>query len=289
MSKLLWDQTGERLYRTGTSHGVLFVRDDEGNYPAGVAWNGLTGVTEAPTGAEATAQYADNIKYLNLVSQEQWAGTINAFTYPDEFEACDGTVEATPGVKVGQQNRKTFGFSYETLLGNDVDGTDYGYEIHVVYGALAKPSQKTNATVNETPTAQTFAWDVTTTPVDVTGLKPASTLTITITSDTDADAVAALRAALYGTDGAAAYLPTPDEIIAMFDASVTSITPAKPTIAANVITIPAVTGAQYRINGRNVGTGAQPAITADVIASVVPKAGYEFPDTYDNTWNFPHT
>lgn len=200
MAQLTWDETGKRFYETGVDRGVLFLQNSQGAYTNGVAWNGLTAVTESPTGAEANPQYADNIKYLNLVSAEEFGATIEAFTYPDEFAQCDGTATPSAGVSVGQQTRKTFGFAYRTKLGNDIAGSDYGYKLHLIYGALAAPSEKAYATVNDSPEALTFSWEVTTTPVDVPGLKPTAQLTIDSTK-VDAAALADLEALIYGTAG----------------------------------------------------------------------------------------
>ena len=222
MSKLVWDQTGDRLYETGVKNGVLYIPTN-GVYSTGVAWNGLTAVTESPSGAEATPLYADDIKYLNLLSTEEFGATIEAYTYPDEFAQCDGSVSLVEGVYVGQQPRKTFGLCYRTTLGNDVNGNDYGYKLHIIYGCLAAPSEKAYATINDSPEAITFSWEVTTTPVNVTGAKPTASITIDSTkfSDTAGKAkLAALEQILYGkdpttdggTDGANARLPLPDEI-----------------------------------------------------------------------------
>lgn len=210
MAKLVWDNTGERLYETGVSNGVLYVQEG-GAYPAGVAWNGLTAVTESPSGAEPTPLYADNIKYLNLMSAEEFAATIEAYMYPEEFEVCDGTKEIVPGMSIGQQARKTFGFCYKTLIGNDTDGTKHGYKIHIVYGALAAPSEKGYTTVNDSPEVITFSWEVSTTPVNVAGGDPTATVTIDSTR-VDAAKLALLEDALYGTADKEAYLPLPDEI-----------------------------------------------------------------------------
>jgi len=215
MAPLVWDQVGEREYETGVDHGVLYLPDGTGAYDTGVAWNGLTTVTESPSGADATPQYADNIKYLNLVAAEQFGGTIEAFTYPDEFAECDGTAEPKPGVRVGQQTRKPFGLCYRTRKGNDVEGTDFGYKLHLVYGALAAPAEKAYATINDTPEALTFSWTFTTTPVQVTGLKPAASLTIDSTEVAAAD-LAALEDILYGSALDDPRLPLPDEVLALF-------------------------------------------------------------------------
>lgn len=211
MPKLTWDQTGQRFYETGVDHGVLYIPDSTGAYEGGVAWNGLTTVTESPSGAEANPQYADNIKYLNLFSAEEFGATLEAFTYPEEFEQCDGTAELTPGVTIGQQSRKTFGLSYRTLLGNDTEGTDYGYKLHLIYGAMAAPSEKGYSTVNDSPEAITFSWELTTTPVSVEGFKPTATVVVDSTKATPTG-LAALEAALYGDEIETARLPLPDEV-----------------------------------------------------------------------------
>lgn len=197
--RLTWDQTGERLFETGVKQGVIYPQGTDGSYPKGVAWNGLTAVTESPSGAEATALYADNIKYLNLLSTEEFGATIEAYTYPEEFEACDGSASLADGVTVGQQKRKAFGLSYKTTLGNDIDSYDYGYKLHLIYGALAKPSEKAYATINDSPEAITFSWEVTTTPVNVAGLKPTASVTIN-SKKADAKKLAKLEAILYGSD-----------------------------------------------------------------------------------------
>ena len=211
MSKIVWDQTGEKLYETGVKNGVLYPQAEGGTYPKGVAWNGLTAVTESPSGAEATALYADDIKYLNLVSAEEFGATIEAYMYPKEFEECDGTAEIAPGVSIGQQARKTFGMSYKTTLGNDVDNNDYGYKLHIIYGALASPSEKGYSTINDSPEAITFSWEVKTTPVAVNGFKPTASIVIDSTK-VKAEKLKALEDILYGTTEAEARLPLPDEI-----------------------------------------------------------------------------
>jgi hypothetical protein len=219
MSKLVWDQTGERFYETGVNQGVLYIRGEDGTYSDGVAWNGLISVTESPSGAEPTPIYADNIKYLNLLSAEEFGATIEAYTYPDEFAQCDGSAEIAPGVMIGQQNRKVFGLSYKTTLGNDVDGNDHGYKLHIIYGALAAPSEKGYSTINDSPEAITFSWEITTTPVSVTGFKPTASIVIDSTK-VDATDLEALEEILYGTIDNDPYLPLPDEISSLFGGTV---------------------------------------------------------------------
>lgn len=212
MSKLVWDKTGERLYETGVKQGVLYVQDAQGAYPKGVAWNGLTTVTESPSGAEATPLYADDIKYLNLMSTEELGGTIEAYTYPDEWAECDGSAAITVGVYIGQQPRKTFGMCYRTTLGNDVENNAYGYKLHLIYGALAAPSEKAYATINDSPEAITFSWEFSTTPVNVEGFKPTANIVIDSTKVEPAK-LAALEAVLYGDTETEARLPLPDEVV----------------------------------------------------------------------------
>lgn len=211
MAKLTWDNTGDRLYETGVKNGVLYVQEG-GVYPKGVAWNGLTAVTESPSGAEASPLYADDIKYLNLMSTEEFGASIEAYTYPEEFAVCDGSAEIATGIYIGQQVRKTFGMCYRTVIGNDVVGNEYGYKLHIIYGALAAPSEKAYATINDSPEAITFSWEITTTPVNVTGQKPTASVTIDSTK-VGAEKMAALEAVLYGSESEEARLPLPDELI----------------------------------------------------------------------------
>ena len=219
MSKIVWDKTGERIFETGVKNGVLYPIDNKGVYSNGVAWNGLTAVTESPSGAEATPLYADDMKYLNLMSAEEFGATIEAYTYPDEFAECDGSASIATGVNIGQQARKIFGLSYKTTIGNDVDGNDHGYKLHIIYGAQASPSEKAYATINDSPEAITFSWEVTTTPVNVTGFKPTASLVIDSTK-ADKAKLTALEEILYGkdptnegaSDGVNPRLPLPDEI-----------------------------------------------------------------------------
>lgn len=211
MAKLVWDKTGERLYETGVRQGVLYPQSTGGEYPEGVAWNGLTAVTESPSGAEASPLYADDIKYLNLMSVEEFGATIEAYTYPEEFAACNGEAELAAGVTIGQQKRKTFGMSYKTVIGNDVDGNNHGYKLHIIYGAMAAPSEKAYATINDSPEAITFSWEVTTTPVSVSGFEPTASITIDSTK-VEKSKLTALENVLYGSESESARLPLPDEI-----------------------------------------------------------------------------
>jgi len=215
MSKIVWDKTGEHYYETGTKNGVLYPTKADNGYTGGVAWNGLTAVTESPSGAEANPLYADDIKYLNLISAEDYGATIEAYTYPKEFGACDGTAELADGVTIGQQKRSLFGFCYKTTLGNDVDGNDHGYKLHLVYNALAAPSEKAYESINEDPDAITFSWEISTTPVNVAGYKPTAHLEIDSTK-ADATKLASLEDILYGSETEEARLPLPDEIATIF-------------------------------------------------------------------------
>ena len=219
MARLVWDQTGQKTYETGVKQGVLYPQGEGGAYPKGYAWNGLTGVTESPSGAESNPLYADDIKYLNLISAEEFGATIEAYTYPDEFAECDGSAEIAPGVTIGQQARKTFGMAYKTTFGNDVDGNEHGYKLHLIYGALATPSEKAYATINDRPEAITFSWEVTTTPVAVEGFKPTASLTIDSTK-VDKDKLTALEDILYGKDTVEARLPLPNEVATLMKTGV---------------------------------------------------------------------
>lgn len=226
--KLVWDKTGEHYYETGVKNGVLYPMSASGTYPKGVAWNGLTAITESPSGAEATALYADDIKYLNLMSNEEFGATVEAYTYPDEFAECDGSASLTEGVYIGQQARKTFGLCYRTTLGNDSKGNDYGYKLHIIYGAMASPSEKAYSTINDSPDAITFSWELSTTPVAVANFKPTASLTIDSTK-VDPQKLATLEEILYGKDGTGEdhstgavdpRLPLPDEIANIMKGSV---------------------------------------------------------------------
>lgn len=291
MATLTWDQVGERLYETGVDRGVLYLPDNTGDYVDGYAWNGLTTVTESPSGAESNPQYADNIKYLNLVSAEEFGATIEAFTYPDEFGQCDGTASPEPGIYLGQQGRRSFGLAYRTRLGNDLDGTDHGYKLHLVYGALAAPSEKAYATINDSPEAITFSWEVTTTPVSVDGFKPTALLTIDSTK-VDPAALSDLEDILYGTVGDDPRLPLPNEVITLVGTGITdvnmSIVANQPTFVAGtgVITLPAVTGVEWMVDGVEAAAGAQPAIASGDTAEVTAHAAAGYNLVGDSDWSF---
>lgn len=295
MTALVWDQVGERRYETGVDHGVLYPVGAGGVYPEGFAWNGLTTVTETPDGAAATAQYADNIIYLNLYSRELLNGTIEAFTYPDEFAECDGTLMSDGGVAVGQQKRKPFGLCYRTTIGTDLD-SDAGFKLHLLYGATASPSEKAYATINDSPAALAFSWQFSTIPIPVTteigGVVPKPTSLIVIDSTkVDADALAALEQILYGDIGTDPRLPSPDEVLALFEGTITDATPTVPSFVAGtgVITIPTVTGIQYRRADTNaVVTGTVTIATsgASLIIYAVATGAHRIPDGVDTDWQF---
>lgn len=284
MTTLEWDLVGRRFYETGVDRGVLFLPDANGDYINGFAWNGLYNVTESPSGAEANPQYADNIKYLNLTSAEEFGGTIEAYTYPAEFAECDGTAVPQPGITIGQQTRKLFGFCYRTRKGNDIEGVDYGYKLHLVYGCLAAPSEKAYNTINESPEAITFSWEVSTTPVPVPGFKPTALLTID-SSEVAADALADLEEFLYGTISTDPSLPSPAAVLAIFAGTVTEVTPTASTYSSStdLVTIPAVTGVIYKLNGVVKAAGTHP-ITATSFVQAFPAVGYKFAKPVDDRW-----
>lgn len=292
MTQLVWDNVGEKVFETGVDHGVLYIPTD-GVYDNGVAWNGLTTVTEQPSGADSNKQYADNIVYANLIAAELFGATIEAFTYPPEFEQFDGQASPQAGVSVGQQGRGIFGLSYRTQKGNDTEGTDFGYKLHLVYGCQAAPSEKAYATVNDSPAAAAFSWTVSTTPVPVTGLKPTSILTIDSTV-VDPTKLATLEGLLYGASGNP-QLPTPDAVIAIFGAGVTvvdlGVAANQPSYVSgtHIITLPAVTGVQWKINGVNKASGAQPALTTGQVAVVTatPSSG-AYVLHGDTDWTFDY-
>lgn len=300
--KLTWDNVGERLYETGVDHGVLYIPNVSGVYDDGVAWNGLTTVTESPSGGESTKTYADNIPYLNLISVEEFGATVEAYTFPEEFAQFDGLAVPSAGVYVGQQSRKSFGLCYRTRVGNDLDGTDLGYKIHLIYNATAKPSEKAYATINDSPEAITFSWELTTIPIPVEGTnpvtgkeyKPTAQLTIDSTK-VDATKLAQLEDLLYGTSGTDPQLPTPTEVIALFGAGVTEVNMGilanQPTYnsSTHVITLPAVTGVQWQIDGEDVTSGAQPALTVGDIAEVTATpADSSHVIVGDSDWTFDY-
>lgn len=223
MSKLIWDEDEKRTYETGVSKGVLYPIQDDGKYSLGVAWNGLTAVTESPSGAEATPMYADNIKYLNLISAEEFGATVEAYTYPQEFEACDGSAEIQPGVCIGQQDRKKFGMAYVSVLGNNDKGNNYGYKLHIIYGATAAPSEKAYNTINDSPEAITFSWELSTTPVSVANMKPTASVTIDSTK-VNKEKLKTLEGILYGSESANPRLPLPDEIAEIFKETISPLT-----------------------------------------------------------------
>lgn len=212
--KLVWDNVGERFYETGVKNCALYLQNTDGSYPKGVAWNGISAINESPSGAEASPIYADDTKYLNLISNEELSASIEAYTYPDEFSECDGSAEIATGITIGQQPRKAFGLAYKTTLGNDIVGNEYGYKLHLLYGCKAAPSEKAYSTINDSPEAITFSWEISTTPVNVKGFKPTSNLTID-SSKVNPEKLAALEAILFGSESAEARLPLPDEIITL--------------------------------------------------------------------------
>lgn len=292
MVALTWDGIGQKKFETGIDHGVLYIPNGSGVYNTGYAWNGLTAVTESPSGAESNKQYADNIVYLNLVSAEEFGGTIEAFTYPREFAACDGTAEIEDGVFLGQQDRRTFGLSYRTKVGNDVQGTAHGYKLHLVYGALASPSEKNYQTMNDSPEATALSWEFSCTPVPVGTIasverKPTATMVIDSTM-VDADALSDLEDLLYGTVGTDPSLPTPAAVYALFAGTVTTVTPGIPTYnsSTDIITIPSTTGVIYSVDGEDVPSGAYGPITADTVVNARPADGYRFPAVTDDDWLF---
>ena len=283
--RLEWDKTGERKYETGVSHGVLFVQSNLGTYPTGVAWNGLTAVTESPSGAESNKQYADNQVYVNLQSAEEWGGTIEAFTSPKAFDQCDGAAEVMPGVKIGQQTRKPFGFCYETLIGTDTEGTDAGKKIHVVWNALAAPSEKAYATVNDSPEAMALSWEVSTTATPVPGYKPSATMTFDST-ELSAGKMQKIEDALYGTLVEPSHLPLPAEFIALLEGD-EEVTPAVPTQLGNAITIHPTTGVIYSVSGTPV-TGVY-TLTANKTVVATADDGYVLAAAAPASWPFVYT
>lgn len=293
MTKILWDQVGERRYETGVDRGVLYRIDGAGAYSNGYGWNGLTTVTESPGGAESNKTYADNQVYLNLISVETFDGTIEAYTYPDEFAECDGSAELIEGVTVGQQPRKAFGLCYRTRVGNDVEGDQHGYKLHMAYGLTASPSEKAFASINDSPEALDFSWDISSIPVEVgtvggVAFKPTSLLVVDSTK-VDATALTALENALYGTVGTDPHLPLPADVYAFFSGTITEVVPTAPTYdnGTHTITIPTVTGVEYKIDG-SVVTGAV-VITENTVVTANPTPGHQFPEVIDSDWFFDYS
>lgn len=287
MTRLAWDAPGERRYENGVDRGVLYRVDNGGNYNIGYAWNGLTGITESPSGADSNPQYADNIKYVDIRSAEDFGGTIEAFTYPDAWAECDGSAMPQAGVRVGQQGRKPFGLSYRTKVGNDTSGGDYGYKLHMVWGATASPSERAFSTVNDSPEAVGFSWEFSCAPLQVAGYKPVASLEIDSTK-VDATALTNLENLLYGTAGVEPQLPSPTDVLALFAGTVTAVTPTAPTYnsSTHVVTIPAVTGVVYKINGVAV-TGTR-TITGNTVVTASPATGYVFSADADNDWSITY-
>ena len=290
MATLIWDASGQRFYETGVDQGVLYLPDGSGAYNNGVAWNGLTSVSESPSGAEPNALYADNIKYLNLYSAEEFGATIEAYTYPDEFAQFDGMYTPEAGVTVGQQSRKSFGLSYRTKVGNDVDGDNHGYKLHLIYGCTASPSEKAFSSINDSPEAITFSYELATVPVAVTGATPTSIVTVDSTK-VDALALSQLEDFLYGTPGTDPSLPLPDAVIALFAGTVTVVSPTEPTFnGTDTITIPTQTGVTFHDNtqgGALAPSGAY-LIGEDTIIQARPATGYVFPTNVDSDWLYIH-
>lgn len=292
MTKLTWGDTGDRLFEAGVDHGVLFPYGS-GGYEKGVAWNGLTTVTRTPSGAEPTNLYADNKKYLTLRSAEEFGFTIEAYSSPVEFDQCDGSASPAPGVHIGQQGRRMFAFSWRSRVGNDVEGTDFGYKIHIAYGATASPSERSFETINDSPTAQTLSWEAATTAIEIDGFKPTAILTIDSTT-ANAQALQSLEAILYGTAGQDARLPLPDEVVALFAGTGNVVTPTQPSFAAatGVITIPTVPGVQYIRADTNKPVTGNVTITkaGDTLGiKALPTAGNRFPEDADDYWTFKRT
>lgn len=290
MAKLVWDNIGERFFEAGVSNGVLYPQVS-GAYPKGVAWNGLTAVTESPAGAELTDLWADNIKYASIRSAETFGATIEAYTYPDEFAECDGSASLVDGVSIGQQRRNTFGFSYKTKIGSDADGLDgEGYKLHLIYGASASPSEKAYSTINDSPDAITFSWEVTTVPVPVTGFKPTASITIDSTK-VNAAKLEDLETILYGAVGVEPRLPLPDEIASLMLGEI--VVPTAPTFVAStgVLTIPTKLGVVYHVNGTETAAGAQEALDGgvSVVVTAQPDTGYYFEAGTNSTWTFIST
>lgn len=292
MAPLVWDTTGQRFYETGVDKAVLYIPDSNGNYVNGYAWNGLSAVTESPSGAESNPQYADNVKYLNLISAEEFGATLEAFTYPDQFAQCDGTYQPSAGVSIGQQRRKSFGLSYRTRVGNDVSGTDLGYKLHLVYGCLAAPSEKAYATINDSPEAISFSWEITTTPVPVSGQKPTAIITIDSTK-VDPTKLATLETTLYGSAGVEPQLPLPDAVVTTITTTptVVRLTGANApsyNSGTHTITIPTVTGVTWTKNGSAQTPGSVVLTTGQQALIEAWPASSAYVITGDDDWTFDY-
>jgi hypothetical protein len=291
MTRATWDVVGQRFFETGVDRGMLYLPDpNTGIYDSGFAWSGLTTVTESPSGAEPNPQYADNIKYVNLQSYEEYGGSIEAFTYPEEFAQCDGSAAIEAGVYLGQQTRQMFGFSWRSRLGNDLKGPDYGYKLHLVYGALATPSEKAHATLNDSPEATALSWDFTTTPVDVGTInsveyKPSAYMCIESPKVSSAD-LSDLEDFLYGTVGTDPSLPLPAAVYAIFAGGLTTVTPTAPTYNSSTdeVTIPTITGITYRRMDTGAVVTGNVVITASTVFKAFPNVGYRFPAVIDDDW-----
>jgi hypothetical protein len=284
MVALTWDVPGAKLFETGVDKGVLYKRNAQGVYNTGFAWVGLTAVTESPSGAESSKTYADNKVYANITSAEQFDATLEAFTYPDAFMACDGTAELTPGVFIGQQNRETFGLAYRSKVGNDVAGLDYGYKLHLIYGGIAAPSERAYSTINESSDPMPLSWAISTTPVDVAGKKPTALLTIDSTK-VNAAKLADLETILYGSAGVEPRLPLPAEVASIVGTTLTTTAqPTAPTYssATKQITIPTVTGVDYFIDG--VKKTGLVTISKDTVVTATAAPGYKLPAVTDDDW-----
>lgn len=284
MTVLSWNTAGAKKFETGVDKGVLYKKDAGGNYTLGYAWVGLTAITEKPSGADSNKSYADNTVYANIIAAEDFAATLEAFTYPDAFMSCDGTAELTPGVYVGQQNREVFGLAYRTKLGNDVSGVNFGYKLHLIYGGMAAPAERAYSTINDSTDPMPLSWDISTTPVDVPGKNPTAILTIDSTK-VSASKLADLENVLYGTSGVDPRLPLPSEVASIVGTTlVVTAQPTAPTYnsTTKAIAIPVITGVDYYIDG--VKKTGSVTITKDTLVTAQAAAGYKFPVPADDDW-----
>jgi hypothetical protein len=286
MTRLTWDNIGEKIFEAGVEQGVLYKQNAQGVYNTGFAWNGLSAVNESPSGAEANKQYANNKVYANITSAEEFSGSLEAFTYPAAFAECDGYAELTPGVSIGQQRRVPFGLSYKTKIGNDLAELDFGYKLHLIYGAKAAPSERNYTTINESPEAMALSWELTTEPVAVAGKRPTATLVIDSTK-VSAAKLADLENVLYGTAGTDPRLPLPDEVATIIGTNL--VVTALPTAPAynnttKVLTIPTITGVDYYVDGQKKANAATVTLTKNAMVTALPQSGYKFPDPSDDDW-----